>query len=316
LLLLIGFVLLYFGAEWLVDGASDIASHFRLSKTFVGLTLVAFGTSAPEMVVNIIAAVQTRATAFALSNIAGSNLTNLCIGFGLATLFAVLPCRRKNFRIDLAYVVLSPAIVVASFAVTISLGKPSLTLPAAGILVGMLIVYLYLLIGRSAADEADDPTQVEVWKPLLMFAAGVAFLYGGGQLVFLNALALAETLKVPAPLIGLTIVAAGTSIPDVTASVVAARRGEHEIAIGNLLGSNISNVLVVLTATTFVVRAPLTCTLMEVWDYVAVVGVSLVFAAVAAWREKIGRVLGIALLFAFFTYFAVRIAMEVLKSGV
>ncbi len=302
--LILGFLALYFGAEWLVEGAADIAAHLKISKTFVGLTLVAFGTSAPELFVNLIAGFNNHSE-FALSNIAGSNATNFCIGFGLAALFTVVPVARREFAPDLLFAALGPILVVGSFLLSRESGLAWWMLGPMG---ACLAVYLVTLAGRCAATEAQDPTHLTLRKPVAYFLVGVAALYVGGQLVFQQATEIAKALSIPESIIGLTVVACGTSIPDVTASVVAARRREFSIAVGNLLGSNISNVFVVLSGTLIAARQSLPAAdpgLLVDYAFVGVLSVS-----IAAWclaRQRVSRSFGILLLLTFVAYYTIRV---------
>lgn len=311
LLFLLGFVLLYYGAEWLVSGAAAIATHFNASKSVVGLTLVAFGTSAPEMVVNIFAAERP---ALALSNVAGSNLTNLCVGFGLSTLVAMIAVERRRFAVDLGFLLLAPAIVLTAFLLG-SLAHPTLPYDTLWVLLSLLGVYLILLSRRRDGEpfeedeeNQDDDPKTNIARHVLEFIVGCVMLYFGGELVYKNAIALAATWNVPEQIIGLTLVACGTSIPDVTASVVASRRKEYEIAVGNLIGSNISNILVVLSATMVVSGQSLQGESDILVDYVAVVAVSLTFAIYGWWRQRFDRTIGIVALISFIIYYIFRVA--------
>ncbi len=302
-LLALGFLALYFGAEWLVEGAADIAAHLNISKAVVGLTLVAFGTSAPELFVNVIAGLNDHSQ-FALSNIAGSNLTNLCLGLGLSSLFVIVPIPRRQFGIDLIFAALGPLLVVASFAMT---DPPALSWRAL-VPMGVLgSLYVVTLFRRFPASEPQDPTHLTLHKPLGLFAVGVVALYVGGRIVFVNATALAASWQVPEQIVGLTIVACGTSIPDVTASIVAARRGEHAIAVGNILGSNISNVFVVLSGTLLAAGHGLPADAALIVDYTAVALLSIAFGGWVFSTGRLRRAPGIALLILFVAYFTARI---------
>jgi cation:H+ antiporter len=299
---MIGFVALYLGAEWLVEGAADIAAHLNVSKAFVGLTLVAFGTSAPELFVNVIAAFHDHFE-FALANVAGSNLTNLCLGFGISALLVALPVARSQFAVDLVMATLGPLVVLSSLLVT----RPMvLHWSALAPMAVILAVYLVSLVKRLPADEAEDPTHLTMRKPLILFASGVAALYIGGKLVFTYATQLAEYWQVPEQIVGLTLVACGTSIPDVAATIVAARRREFAIAVGNLLGSNISNVFVVLSSTLLVAGKNLSAAPGLLKDYVAVTTLSALFAVSCVWRQRVPRLVAALLLVAFCGYYAVR----------
>lgn len=308
LFLIAGFVALYWGAEWLVDGASDIASHLRLSKSFVGLTLVAFGTSAPELFVNLISASRGHPD-LALANVVGSNLTNLCVGFGLASAFVMVPVVRKDFLIDLIMLVVAPAMVLASFATFGSLSLWALA-PFAILLTG----YILSLAGRRTALVAEDPTHLHLAKPLMLFVLGIVSLYLGGEVVFRATVRLAQRWEIPEAIIGLTVVACGTSVPDVTASVIAARKREFGIAVGNLLGSNISNIFVVLGGTLIAARQSLPADMLTFIDYAVVCGMSLVLAVAAAVTQRVPRLLGFSLILAFGIYLTGRVVLAVLNG--
>lgn len=303
LLLLLGFVALFLGAEWLVAGAAELAAHLKISKTFIGLTLVAFGTSAPEMFVNVIAGFYGHSE-LALSNVVGSNLTNLCVGFGLAAIVATLPLNRREFAPDLAFAAVGPMVVVASFILSPRLELSVVTLlPMAG----LVAVYLVSLLRRRSAIEPDDPTHLTMVKPVIYAIGGTVLLYVGGRLVFVHAIQLAAAWQVPEQIIGLTVVACGTSIPDVTASVVAARRGEFSIAVGNLLGSNISNVFVVLSGTMLAAGESLLADRSLLFDYTFVAFASVAFAVWAGTAQRVTRTLGVVLLVTFVTFYSWRI---------
>jgi cation:H+ antiporter len=303
LFLLLGFVGLYFGAEWLVAGASEIAAHLKISKIFIGLTLVAFGTSAPEMFVNVIAGFHGHSE-LALSNVVGSNLTNLCIGFGIAALLVTLPVRRREFAPDLIFASLGPILVAVSFVLTADLELSFWALLPMVLLAG---VYLISLLRRRAALEPQDPTHVTILMPIVHALLGTLALYVGGRLVFTYAIELAATWQVPENIVGLTIVACGTSIPDVTASVVAARRREFDISIGNILGSNISNVFIVLPGTMLAAGESLAADRALVTDYIVVSALSILITVWCCATERIGVRFGLLLIIGFFTFYAFRI---------
>lgn len=308
LLLLGGCVLLFAGATWLVRGASELAVALNLPKAVVGLLLVAFGTSAPELIVNLIAAYDGQ-TSFALANVSGSNLTNLLIGFGLCGLLGGITIAWRTFVFDLWALLLS-----ATIPVVILFSHVHMHLWSVFPLLAGVIAYIWT-IRRRFNEHVPTETNREHLHPVLsslLFLLGAAVLYGGGHLVLTGAVAIAENLKIDASLIGLTIVAAGTSIPDAVASIVAARRGEYDIAVGNLLGSNIANILVVLSGTMLSAwigtgTGSLEATGWTKWDFTAVLLASVGFFVFAARWERIGRVGGILMIVCFCLYMGSRI---------
>ena len=308
LLLLGGCVLLYTGATWLVRGASELATALNIPKAIVGLLLVAFGTSAPELIVNLIAAYDGE-TSFALANVSGSNLTNLLVGFGLCGVLGGLAISWRTFVLDLWALVLS-----ATIPMVILLWQGHMSIWAvAPFMVGVL-GYIWT-IRRRFQEHVPAEIERDHLHPLLsslLFLLGATVLYGGGHLVLTGAIAIAENLNIEASLIGLTLVAAGTSIPDAVASIVAARRGEHDIAVGNLLGSNIANILVVLSGTLLAAWIGADTIRLEAdawtkWDYTAVLAASVGFFGVAARWGRIGRVGGILMIACFCLYMGPRV---------
>ena len=302
--LLLGFVLLYYGARALVDGACMVAERFSLPKSFVGLTIVAFGTSAPELIVNLLAATRNH-TDLALSNVAGSNLTNLCLGFGAISLMSKVVLKRVSFQQDFMLAILAPGSVLLMFIIH---GEPQLPFWTV-IPFGVAVVY-YVTSLRKRSAQTDIPTQsqISIGRAILYIVVGVALLYIGGEFVFRNAVTLAQRYGLAESTIGLTIVACGTSIPDVAASIIAAARKENDIAVGNLLGSNISNVIVVLGATVLVSGTSLPATQAVVIDYAVVVALTFGFASVGFLWQRSSRLVGVILLAAFALYYAWRLS--------
>jgi len=313
LLLLGGCVLLYAGATWLVRGAAEISLALKIPKAIVGLSLVAFGTSAPELIVNLIAAYQGE-TSLALANVSGSNLTNLLVGFGLCGLLGGLIIPWHIFRFDLWALVLSATIplgILLWYYDDIHFPLLAVVPLSAGVL-----AYIWT-IRRRFKDHVPQQLEQHHLHPALsslLFLLGAATLYGGGHLLLEGAVAIATKLRIDTSLVGLTIVAAGTSIPDAVASIVAARRGESEIAVGNLLGSNIANILIVLSGTMIAAwagpsgdTARLAADWTTVLDYTAVLIASFGFFGIAARWGRIGRLSGSLMIACFCLYMGLRI---------
>lgn len=319
-LLTCGCILLYAGATWLVRGASEIAVALKIPKAIVGLSLVAFGTSAPELIVNLIAAYQGE-TGFALSNVSGSNLTNLFVGFGLCGVISGLVIRRRTFLYDLWALVLSAAIPLV--IMLLHGDSPKLPLWSALPLIAGLIIYISTIRKRSKDLPLEVPHETNRKGVVLSFALfflGAVTLYFGGRLVLQGAVAFAEELNIDTSLVGLTIVAAGTSIPDAIASVVAARRGEYDIAVGNLLGSNIANILLVITGTLLASflgtesadgsAGTLQANHKIVIDYTMILVASVIFCAVAIRWGRIARTGGLLMIASYLCYMGLRIYLE------
>ena len=266
---------------------------------------MALGTSAPELFVNLLAAARGN-TSFAMSNVSGSNLANFCVGFGICTLTSGILIRRREFGTDLVLVCLAPLVVMAMFFFTDNRSLPIITIVPLTIL---LIYYVRSLRGRSSATAEEHPKDVNATIGVLFFLVGVAALYGGGEFVLRSALTTARAWGVTEDVIGLTVVAIGTSVPDVTASIVAARRHEFGIAAGNLLGSNISNLVLVLNGTLLFSQQALPTTMAVRLDYAAVAIVSVFCCTCAARADMIPRWGGAALILGYVGYLAGRLLL-------
>ncbi|MHC4945897.1 MAG: calcium/sodium antiporter [Planctomycetota bacterium] len=308
LLVMPGFVILYFGAEWLIRGATSIALYLNVSKVVVGLTLVAFGTSSPELFVNLVAAYRDH-TSFALSNVSGSNLTNLCLGFGLCSLVGAVFVRRQRYLYDLIFLFLTPAIVL--FAFTIYPGGGELPFLTCLLFAALLGLYLYSASKRLKKSHGNHrengKPRKQLWQGILWFLGGIGMLYGGGELILYCSIRIAEHLGVSEAVIGLTIVAIGTSIPDVMASVIAIRRGETSIAVGNLVGSNIFNILLVLGGTLLASGQHLLADERVTMDYGAVTAVSFLFFLIVLKSSRFYRFSGILFIVLYASYMIYRI---------
>lgn len=240
---LAGLAALYYGGELLVRGAAALASAVGVSRVVIGLTVVAFATSAPELAVSVQSALQGRAD-LALGNVVGSNITNVLMILGAAAVTAPLVIARQIVRLDVPAMI---AVAVLSYAVAID-GEVSRTDGA--ILFGLLLVYItYQIRANRNADPEAAPSgnaSGSLAKNIGLVGVGVAMLVIGGQWLVEGGVTLARMLGLDELVIGLTIIAAGTSLPELATSIIAARRGEREIAVGNVVGSNIFNLLGVL----------------------------------------------------------------------
>ena len=307
-LILLGFLFLYYGAELLISGAEKLAKNLNISKAVVGVVVVAFGTSAPELFVNVICACRDE-TAFALSNISGSNLTNLCVGFGVIGILYGLKFKTESFKLDLNYFILGPLIIVICFMINTYTILP---LWSVLILIPMMLFFLYKAKQRfNDPDSHNVPDSMDILKGVGMFIAGIIGLYIGGEFVVGNSQKIGQTFGISDAILGLTIVAGGTSIPDVMASIVAAKRGENEIAIGNIIGSNIFNIFFVLSSTLIVSADNLTADFLIFFDYSVVTVLSVFFAIYVILRKRIDLLLGILLLVAYIAYYYLRVSSSI-----
>ena len=245
-LLILGFLLLVKGADGFVRGASALARRLRIPPVVIGLTIVAMGTSLPEASVSITAAL-AGSNEIALSNILGSNLFNLLFVAGAAALLRPYPADPDIIRRDLPVnTLVSAALLLLLFDGM--LGRADGLLLLAGMALYLCFVVRAALRDRHNLAEPDDRTPLSLPLCILLIAGGLAMIVLGGDLVVDSACAVAEALGMSETLIGLTIVAVGTSLPELVTSVVAARRGESELALGNVIGSNLFNILFILGA--------------------------------------------------------------------
>lgn len=250
-LLIVGFALLVKGADWLVDGASDIARRFGISDLFIGLTIVAFGTSMPELVVNIIASVQGN-TAIAIGNIVGSNISNTLLILGVTAILAPIAVQSSTVRKEIPFSLLAACALffVANDALIDGYDMSEISRGDGLIFMSFFLIFLYYTFGIAKKSEpiaeAQEHRLRSGWIALLCLVAGGAMLVLGGKLAVDAAVSIARALGISDSLIGLTIVAIGTSLPELASSAAAAYKGKPDIAVGNVVGSNIFNVFWIL----------------------------------------------------------------------
>ncbi len=243
--LVVGFVMLIKGADMFVDGASKVAVKLKVPLIVIGLTIVAFGTSAPEAAISITSACQDNA-GIAVGNVIGSNIMNILIILGISSLFAVLPVKETTFRYEIPFVIFITVVLLIE-GLDGSIGK----LDAVILLVLFVIFFIYLIMlskkgDGGAADEVAPLTEKDtVPKMILFILLGLVLIVFGSDFTVTGATKIAEALGVESRIIGLTIVAFGTSLPELVTSVTAAKKNAVDIAIGNIIGSNIFNILFV-----------------------------------------------------------------------
>ena len=267
-LLVVGFVMLVKGADWFVDGATGVAEKLRIPTLVIGLTIVAFGTSAPELATSVISSTQGD-VGIAIGNVLGSNICNVLLILGLSALFCVLPVQKDSLKIDLPVLLGASALIVLFGAFDDEIQRWE-----GAIMVLMLIAYTVFLIsnalknrekdgGMSALNDHEvlpmdeekeekkgfnawyEKMKAHTWFLVVATVVGLGTVIGGAMLAVEGATTIATALKIPQKVIGLTVVAIGTSLPELITSVTAAKKGETDIAVGNIVGSNIFNILMV-----------------------------------------------------------------------
>jgi cation:H+ antiporter len=255
LLCLVGFVLLYFGAEWLVKGSSSLARSLGVTPIVIGLTVVAFGTSAPELVVSLISSIQGKSM-IAVGNVVGSNICNIALVLGLAALFQPIKSDPSVIRRDIP-IMLGISLYLLVLSLNDKLGRIEGATLFAGIILYTFFNY-YLAKKETRGAQEIEAELAEIGfiasrpKQIMLILIGIAGVVGGAQIVVESAVVIMTELGVSEKFIGLTIVAFGTSLPELATSVVAAIRKEMDISIGNLVGSNVFNIMSVLGAASLV----------------------------------------------------------------
>ena len=308
--IIIGFLLLFKGGDFLVTGAAGIAQKKNIPPFIVGITLVAFGTSAPELFFNIISALHGN-TEFALSNVSGSNLINIAVGIGISALVSPLAVTRQKFRKDLTFLCAGPimaaACVYLSFGEALHFGHGVLLFIGFGL-------YIYLTGKKMAAHNqaahasaADTCKTASCRREWFIFAMGCTMLYVGGEVIYRNALKIVSYFGLSESIVGLTVIAVGTSIPDCAASIIATAKKQKDIAVGNILGSNIFNIFLVLAATIVVYGQPVLFSTSNYFDYASVAVLSIFFAAHALFHQAVGRLMGAFLLLCYPAILYIRI---------
>jgi cation:H+ antiporter len=312
LLVIAGFACLIFGANWLVNGASALAKKYRVSDLAIGLTIVAFGTSAPEMVVSIIASVEGYAD-IVLGNIVGSSNFNLFFILGLSGL--ILPIRVqsstawKEIPISL-FVAVLVLFLLNDFSLS---GQSYLSRIDGAIMLALFLLFLYYVYAQMKKDQHMQSTQeiavkMSVGKIVVLIISGLAGLVIGGQLVVSSSVNIANSLGVSEKIIGLTIVAAGTSLPELVTSVVAAVKKNSDIAIGNVIGSNVFNILLILSMSSII--KPIAYNVKFNTDFLILIGgtLFLLTSMLTGHRKKLDR-WEAGLLFGFYLFYTTYLVM-------
>ena len=304
-MLIVGFVLLVKGADWLVDGASAVARRFGISDLVIGLTVVAFGTSMPEFVVNMVSVAQGT-TDLALTNILGSNIINTFVILGLTAVVYPITSQKRSRDFDIPLSIIAGVLVFAFVAVQSPFGEDCRGVSRLGGVV-LLLMFVYFLYNtfRHAKDHPDEEEEQEI-KPMklgvaiVLILCGLAGLVLGGEMIVRSAVQIATNLGVSEAIIGLTIVALGTSLPELATSVIAAAKKNCDIALGNVIGSNIFNVFFVL-ATSAVIHPLPAYDGIEMDSWVAAIGSMMVWLFVKMNKQRQIKRWGGALLLLVYT---------------
>lgn len=305
-ILVVGFVALIKGADWFVDGASALAKNLKVPGLIIGLTVVAMGTSAPELAVSTSAALQG-ANEIAVSNVVGSNLFNTLMVLGITALIKPLPVNdsvlKRDFPVNLGVTFL--LLILSCYGLFFSGGLASFAMSdnvglvdhwGGIVLLVVFVAYIVYLIRdakKHPAEVEEDYKSMPGWKCFLLIVIGIALIVAGGEAVVYGAKAIALAAGMTETLVGLTIVALGTSLPELVTSIVAARKGETEMAVGNVIGSNIFNILLILGVSSAI--HPIAVNAASVWDMYILTFIGIVTYVFGLSKKEIRRPEGVVL---------------------
>ena len=323
LFLIIGMALLIKGADFFVSGASAIAKRLRVPSLFIGLTIVALGTSLPELSVSIVSAI-SKSVDLSVGNVVGSNMFNMLFALGIVAMFAPVKLSSSTKKIDLPFMIaVTGLLMIFGFDVWIDYAHSNiLSRVESIILIVILVLYLYILInnakkGRTKKLEdkniyeenntnnnqpEEEIKDLKIWQIILYVTLGLGAVVFGGECVSSTAKYLALQMGMSEALVGLTIVAIGTSLPELVTSIVAARKKENDLALGNVIGSNILNISLILGSVGLISQAPISTTILT--DIIIMFVCTVLFSVLCVKKGKLSRVDGIILFTTYISYIA------------
>ncbi len=293
-LLILGLVILIFGGELLVRSAVSFAEKFGVSSFLIGVTVVSFGTSIPELMVSIQAAMD-QAADIAIGNVLGSNIANIALVLGVSVVIRPLSITTNTYKLSW-WVMLISSLLFILFLLDNVITKMEGLLLIAG-----LFFFIIFSIKRNIPNEESIISKINIQTGILFFVLGAIGLYFGSELFVESAISIASFFNVPKFVIGITVVALGTSLPELVTSIVALMKGQNNISLGNLIGSNIFNVFAVLGITSLIQELG-TSSILLFLDFGVMLAVILVFGYQLFVRKKISRTAGFILLSGYFSY--------------
>lgn len=295
--LLLGFVLLIKGADVFVDGSSAVAKLMKIPQFIIGLTIVSFGTSAPEAAVSISASI-TGNNEISIGNVIGSNIFNLLVVVGVCAIIIPMPVDKNIKKFDFPF-----SILVAAITLVMCLDKELSRLDGI-ILLAVFAFYLFKTIRTALKNktEEEEGKKMSALKSIIFIVAGLAAVVIGGDMVVDNSVIIAEKLGMSKTLIGLTIIAMGTSLPELVTSIVAARKGENGLALGNVVGSNIFNILFVLAMS--VTISPIPILTASIIDTAVLIVTTIIMLIMVLKDDKYTRLKGIIAVLMYVAYTA------------
>ena len=302
LLLLVGLGLVVLGADWLVNGASSIARRAGISEFVIGLTIVGFGTSCPELVVSLSGAIEGNSD-ISVGNVVGSNIFNVLFILGLTAMVLPVGMTDKNRRIDIP-ITLGVTILLVILGITASMSGPVISRWEGVLMLLVFSAYLFYCFKSDSKDEFSETQRatLSITKSIALTLTGLAGLIFGGDLFVDSATALARQIGVSDKFIAVTILAGGTSLPELATSLVAAIKGKEQLALGNILGSNVFNAMMILGLSSVI--TPLSFASMTIVDIITLVlsAVLLLIWAYTGRKNRIDRREGAAMLLCYVAY--------------
>lgn len=302
LLLLVGLGLVVLGADWLVNGASSIARRAGISEFVIGLTIVGFGTSCPELVVSLSGAIEGNSD-ISVGNVVGSNIFNVLFILGLTAMVLPVGMTDKNRRIDIP-ITLGVTILLVILGITGSMSGPVISRWEGVLMLLVFSAYLFYCFKSDSKDEFSETQRatLSITKSIALTLTGLAGLIFGGDLFVDSATALARQIGVSDKFIAVTILAGGTSLPELATSLVAATKGKEQLALGNILGSNVFNAMLILGLSSVI--TPLSFASMTIVDIITLVlsAVLLLIWAYTGRKNRIDRREGAAMLLCYVAY--------------
>ena len=315
LLLVVGFVILIKGADWLIDGASSTATHFKVSKLLIGLTIVAFGTGAPELAVSI-SSLLNGTTDMLLGNVIGSNIMNILLLIGIGAIIRPITIKKGTVSKELPLLLLISTVLVVLFLDTFLMNSEVNTISRTDGIICLLFfaIFLYYIFStarknreenkksKNKAKKAEQP-KFKLGISILLIIIGLAGVVGGAELVVSSASTIAKSIGISDRIIALTVVAFGTSLPELITTIKAAKRGETELLVGNIIGSNIFNICIVL-GLPVALFGTVTPDSFEIMDIVMLIGSAVILLITARTGHKITRLEGLLMLAIFSVYYS------------
>ena len=320
LFLILGMGFLIKGADFFVSGASAIAKKCKVPSLFIGLTIVALGTSLPELSVSITSAI-SNSIDMSVGNIVGSNMFNMLFIVGIVTLFAPMPMSASSKKIDLPFLIaITGALLLFSLDIFLNGSTTNILSRTESILFFIILaLYLYILISnanrkrkrqlkqekylqKEKLENTEPEKDLKAWQIILYVVLGLAAVVFGGECVSSTAQFLALKMGMSEALIGLTIVALGTSLPELATSVVAAKKGENDLAIGNVVGSSIINITLILGSVGIISQAPISTIIVT--DIIILFVSTVIFSIMCIQKENVSKKEGIIMLAMYIAYIA------------